>query len=106
MLWKKSKTVPEGNGPIPQDAYVMLGGIKLKELRRIMSEALDKAFDKPAEMIERANRRLASLKRDARQPRLATELDGTTDKKIRERTEGAAATVQTKHGDRCSAKRV
>ena len=21
-----SKTVPEGNGPIPQDAYVMLGG--------------------------------------------------------------------------------
>ena len=32
------------------------------------------------------------------------EADVKTDKKTRERTEGAAAAVQAKHGDRCSAK--
>ena len=46
MLRKKSKVIPEGNGPIPQDAYVMLSGVTLKDLRRIMSDAVDKAFDK------------------------------------------------------------
>ena len=46
MPRKKSKASPEGNGPVPQDAYVMLGGITLVELRRVTSEALDKAFDK------------------------------------------------------------
>ena len=49
MLRKKSKAVLEGNGLIPQDAYVMLGGIALKELRPIMSEAVDNAFDELTE---------------------------------------------------------
>ena len=40
------------------------------------------------------------------QPRLAMEADVTADKKTRERTEGATAAVQAKHGDSCSAKRV
>ena len=34
ILRKKGKAVPEGNGPIPQDAYVMLGRITLEELRK------------------------------------------------------------------------
>ena len=51
-------------------------------------------------------RRSASLGQDARQPRLAMEVDVTADKKTRKRTEGAAATVQAKHGDSCFAKRV
>ena len=106
MLGKKSKAVPEGNGLIPQDAYVMFGGIKLKELRPIMSKTLDKAFDKSTEMMKRANKRLAGPEQEAQQSRLATEADVTSEKKTRERPEGAAAAVQAKHGVRCSAKRV
>ena len=84
----------------------MLGGIKLEELRQITSEALDKAFDKSMEMMRRTNQRLAGLEQEAPQPRLAMEKDVTADKKTRERTEGAAAAVQAKHGDSCSAKTV
>ena len=46
MPWKKRKAVSEGNGVVPQDVYVMLGGITPVELRRVMYEALGKAFDK------------------------------------------------------------
>ena len=106
MLRKKSKAVPEGNGLIPQDAYVMLGGITIEELRRVMSKAVGKALKKLTESMRRANQRSASLEQDARQPRLATEADVKADKKTRERTKGAAAAVQAKHGDSCSAKRV
>ena len=45
MLRKKTKTVPEGNDPILQDAYVLLGGITWKELRRVMSETMGKALE-------------------------------------------------------------
>ena len=56
MPRKKSNTVLEGTGPVPQVAYVMLGGITLEELlRRIMSEALDKAFDESSESMRRGN---------------------------------------------------
>ena len=43
-MLRKKKTVPEGNGPIPQDAYVMLGGITREELRRVMPETIGKAL--------------------------------------------------------------
>ena len=52
------------------------------------------------------DQRLASLKQDTQQPRLAMETDIKADKKARKRTEGATTAVQTKHGDSCSAKRV
>ena len=39
MPRKKSKAVPEGNGPIPQ--YVMLGGITLEDFRRVISQVWD-----------------------------------------------------------------
>ena len=48
----------------------------------------------------------SSLEQDVRQPRLAMKEEVTADRKTRECTEGAAATIQAKHGDNCSAKRV
>ena len=55
MPRKKNKVVLEGNGPVPQDADVVLSGITLEELRRTISEARDKAFNKPTENMRRAN---------------------------------------------------
>ena len=52
------------------------------------------------------DQRLASLEHDARQPRLAMEVDRQADTKTCERTEGAATAVQAVHGDSCSANRV
>ena len=113
MLRKKSKAVHEGNGLIPQDTPGLVGGITMKEFRRIMSRAWDevcdeyrlKKPDKPKE-VRAIEQRLTSLGQDAWQPLLAMEADVTTDKKTRERTAGAAAAVQVKHGDSYSAKRV
>ena len=53
MPRKWSKAVPEGNGIVFQDTYVMLGGITLEELRRIISEALEKALDEPKENMRK-----------------------------------------------------
>ena len=86
------------------------------ELRRIMSEALDKSFDELKQNLDSMSeitdmtlkatyQRLAGAKYDARQPRLASEADVPTDEKTRKRVETAAAD-QAKHGDSCSAKRV
>ena len=72
MPRKKSKAVLEGNGHVPQDAYVMLGGMTMEELRQIMSEALDKAFNEPTENVKRENHRLAGLEQQARQPHVST----------------------------------
>ena len=52
------------------------------------------------------NQRVARLEQDARQPRLSMEADGPTGTKTLERTEGAAKSVQVKHGDSCTAQRV
>ena len=92
-------TDPEGNGPVPHDRYVMLGGITLEELRRIMSEAMDKAFDELTEITRRANQRSASLEQDTRQARLAMEADVKKDTKTRKRMEGAAAAQRVISGD-------
>ena len=48
----------------------------------------------------------ASLKQDARQPRLAMEADEHANTKTRKRTEGAAIAVQAMRGDGFSARRV
>ena len=61
--------------------------------------------ENPKEMRAK-EQRSASLEQDAQQPRLAMEADVTADMKTRDRTEGAAAAVQAKHGNSCSAKRV
>ena len=106
MLRKKSKAVPESNELSPQDAYVMIGKIPLEELRRVMSETVGKALEQLTENMRTVNQRLASLEQDAREPRLAMGADVTAYKKTHKRTEGAAATVQVKHEDSCSAKRI
>ena len=56
--------------------------------------------------MKATKQRLAGLEQDAREPRLAMEANMPSDTKTRERTEGAAAAVQAKHGDSCSANRV
>ena len=86
MPRKKSKTAPEGNGPVPQDTYVLLGGITLEEIRR-------------------TRQRSASLEQGARQPCRAIEADVISGKKTRKRAKDAAAN-QAKDGDSCTAKRV
>ena len=47
------------------------------------------------------DQRLTRLEHGARQPRLDMEADGQAGTKTRERTEGAATTVQAMHGDSC-----
>ena len=66
----------------------------------------DTKLDKLSENLKRTNQRVASLEQDARQPRFAMEVDGPSDTKTRERTEGAAKAVQVMHGDSFSANRV
>ena len=105
MLRKKSKAVPEGNDPIPQDACVMQGGITPEEIRRVMSETMGNALEEFKEGMRRVNQRLVSLEQDARQARFAMKADVTANKKTRERTEVAVAAVQVKYGDSCSAKK-
>ena len=78
-----------------------------------MSEAMNNAFDKhfgqkpenPAD-LRRTDQRVASLEQGARQPRLAMEADVETDKKTRERTEGAAKAAQAMSRDSFFAKRI
>ena len=83
---------------------MVLGGITLGEILKIMFEALDKAFDKPTEIMREARQRLAGLEQDVRQPCLAMEADVTADKKTRKRTKGAAAADRAKDiGDSSSA---
>ena len=63
-------------------------------------------LDELADEMRVTKQRLASLEQDARQPRLAMKAEVPSNtKKTRERTEGAPAAVQAKHGDSCSAKR-
>ena len=75
-----------------------------------MPEEIDIIFDKHIGIIWKLYDKMgvmdqlaASLKQDARQPRLAMEEDGQADTKTCERTEGAAKGVQAKHGDSCTA---
>ena len=65
MPRKESEAVPEGNGPTPQDAYEILGGTTLEEIRRIVLE-VGKALKECTENLKRANQRVVSLEQDAR----------------------------------------
>ena len=75
----------------------------------MVEELYNKSDRKLYELVDEMraiNQYLADLEQLSRQPRLAMEADVPADKKTRERTDGAAAAVQAKHGDRFSAKRV
>ena len=80
MPRKKSKAIPEGNGPIPKDAYVIIGGITREKLRRVMPETMGKTLEEFKKDMK-GQSCLASLKQDARQPRLAMEADVTATKR-------------------------
>ena len=66
----------------------------------------DEKLNEFMEEVRTIEQRPASFKQDVRQPCLRIEAYVIADKNIRERTEGAAAAVQAKHGDSCSAKKV
>ena len=74
--------------------------------KEVFDKAWDRKIDNCTENLRRNDRRVASLKQDARQSRLTVEADGPARTKTRERAEGAAKAVQVKHGDSCSAQRV
>ena len=92
MPRKESKVVHKSNDPVPQDTSGLLGGITMKELRRVMSQAWDevcneyglKKPENPRE-IRATEQRSPSLEQEARQPRLATEADVPTDTKTNKR---------------------
>ena len=103
-----SKAVPESNGPVPQKEEFGSDQPTLADVYRMIEKLFDKSdriMDEHADGMRETKQRLASLEHDARKPRLAMEADVLADKKTYERTEGAAAAVQAKHGDSCSAKR-
>ena len=123
MPRKESKAVPEGNGPVPCQDTFGSGQPTIADLHRMIEERFDQSdrylnrmknhFDQQEkklhelmEMTRGANQRVASLEQDARQPRLAIEVDVKEDKKTRERTEGATIAVQEMHGNNFSANRV
>ena len=103
-----TKAVPKGNGPVPQPEFGP-DQPTLADMYRFFERRLDRQlnrmkshFDELTEKIIETRHRSASLEQDARQPRLATEVDLPTGTKTRKRTEGAAAAVQAKHGDSSS----
>ena len=110
-----SKAVPEGNGPVPQQEKSGSGEPLLADVYRLFEESFDrrlkirrsrfgqqeKKLNESTEEMRAIEQRSASLEQDARQPRLAMEVDVPLYTTTRERTEGTAAAVQAKHGDSC-----
>ena len=113
MLRKASKTVPEGNGPVPQKEELESGQLTMGDGCRLLVETLDRQlermdsyFDGLDDKMREMDQHLTRLEHGARQPRLAVEADGQASTKTRERTEGAATAVQAMRGDCFSARRV
>ena len=84
----------------------------LEDCCQIMPVEIDNIIDKHIGIISELydemgvlDQLVASLEQDARQPRLAMEVDGQADTKTCERTEDAAKAVQAKNGDSCTAQK-
>ena len=111
-----SKAVPEGNGPIPQQEEIGSDQPTLANWCRLFEERFERQLNGVKSRLDRMNelvdemrstkQRLDGLEQYAQQLRLAIKADVPSDTKTRERTEGAAAAVQAKHEDSCSAKPV
>ena len=123
MPRKESKAVAEGNGPIPQQEEFGSGEPTLADVYRMFKERFNrsdsywysmrshldqkvKKMDEVSDEMGVMSQRVSSLKQDARQPRVAMEVDGQASTKTRERTGCAATAVQAMHGDSFSATRV
>ena len=103
-----NKAVPEGNGPIPHQDEFGSHEPTMADFYRMIKEPYDESdmkLDKLAEKMRESKQRLAGLKQEAQQPRLAMEADVKSDTKTRKRMEDAAAD-QIKHGGSCFANRV
>ena len=123
MPRKGNEAVPEGNSPIPQQEEFGSGEPTLADAYRLCEERFDRMdsrFDRMDSYFDRCNRKLdeisnetrvmdqhvTTLEHGARQSCLAIESDGPANTKTRERTEGAAISVQAMHGDSCTARKV
>ena len=104
MPRKESKAVPEGNGPVPQQEEFGSGQPTLVDVKQKIEEPLYRWW--MADEIRVKNQCVASLNQDARQSRLAMEVDWPPDTKTRERTEATTTAVQAVHGDSFIANRV
>ena len=112
MPRKQDKAVPEGNDPVPQHDEVGPDQPTSADIHRLFEERLDRQlnqikshFDEHTEKMRETRQRSAGFEHDARQPRLAMEVDVRSDTKTRKRTEDVMAD-QAKHGDNFCAKRV
>ena len=109
MPRKESEAVPDGNAPVPQQKEFESDQPTLADVYRMIEELFDKSdrkLDQLTDEIRGTRQRVASLEQDARQPRLAMEVDGPSDTTTHERTEGATKAVQAIHGDSFSMNRV
>ena len=112
-----SKAVSEGNGSVLQQEDFRSDQPTLANVSRLFQESFDrqlkmtksrfgqqeKKLNEFMEERKAVEQRSASLEQDARQPRLAMEANVPSETKTREHTKSAAAAVQTKHEDSCSA---
>ena len=93
----RSKTVPEGNGPVPKHDEFGPDQPTLADMYRLFEERIDRQlnqmkshFDELTDKIRDTRQRLAGLQNDAWPPLLAVEADVTSDNKTRKLTEDAA----------------
>ena len=108
MPRNRSTAVPEGNSLIRHDE-IGPDQPMLADIYRMIEEVFDKSdrkLDELADEMRATKQRLAGLEQVAWQPRLVMEADVPPDTKTRERTEGAAAAVQAKHGGSCFANQI
>ena len=96
---------PRGQRPHPSRCIRDVGWNQTEVTTSNNVRSAGQSFRQAYEDDEKGNQRLAGLKQEARQPRLATEADVPTETKTRKRLEDAAA-VKAKFGDRCPSKRV
>ena len=84
MPRKESEAVRKGNDSVSQQKEFGFGQPTLVDVYQKIEEVWDRKMDEITKLLEQ---HLASLEQDARQPRLAMEVDGPADTKTRERTE-------------------
>ena len=96
MPRNRSKAVPKGNSPAPQQDEFGSNQLTLADVYRLFEERFDrqlKIMDELVEEMRGTEQRSASLDQVAWRPHLAMEVDVSADKKTRGCTEGAAAAV-------------
>ena len=60
MLRKASKTVPEGNGPVPQKEELESGQLTMGDVYRLLVEKLDRQLERMGSYFDRQLERMDS----------------------------------------------